>query len=142
MSHQIDAPPSTESLARRQELRDLSTRALVVGLVALAIVTAVAMWLMVALFDVLETRGAATDRRSPLVETGVQPPQPRLETTQGGVLSQLRALEQVQLTTYGWVDRQEGIARVPIERAMELLAAGAAEVDADAEAAADPQEVR
>jgi hypothetical protein len=33
-------------------------------------------------------------------------------------------LEQVMqhLSTYGWVDRQNGTARIPIERAMDIIA--------------------
>ena len=31
------------------------------------------------------------------------------------------ASQQSLLTSYGWTDRQKGVARIPIERAMELL---------------------
>jgi hypothetical protein len=37
--------------------------------------------------------------------------------------ARLRAEEHERLTTYGWVDREHQIARMPIERAMDLLAA-------------------
>ena len=33
----------------------------------------------------------------------------------------MRAREDAVLTTYGWVDRNTGVARIPIERAMDLL---------------------
>ena len=33
----------------------------------------------------------------------------------------MRALEDAQLNDYGWVDRQRGIAAIPIKRAMELV---------------------
>ena len=36
-------------------------------------------------------------------------------------LKQLHATENAVLTTYGWVDRQKGLVRIPIDRAMELL---------------------
>ena len=38
-------------------------------------------------------------------------------------LAALRAEETHTLTTYGWVDAQAGIVRIPIDRAMELLVA-------------------
>lgn len=45
-------------------------------------------------------------------------------------LMELRAGQQHNLTTYGWVDRDKGIVRIPIDRAIELtvqeLASGAA----------------
>ncbi len=35
-------------------------------------------------------------------------------------LSELRAKEQLMATTYGWLDRKEGIIRLPIDRSLEL----------------------
>jgi hypothetical protein len=35
-------------------------------------------------------------------------------------LNELRQKEQVQATSYGWVDQPNGVARLPIDRAMEL----------------------
>lgn len=41
-------------------------------------------------------------------------------------LEELRTREQEELTTYGWVDKEKGTVRIPIERAMELVARDAA----------------
>ena len=38
-------------------------------------------------------------------------------------LKDLHAREHEELTTYGWVDKEAGTVRIPIERAMELVAA-------------------
>jgi hypothetical protein len=46
---------------------------------------------------------------------------PTPEVAPDEALKQLRATEDAILTTYGWVDRQNGIAHIPIDRAMELL---------------------
>ena len=35
-------------------------------------------------------------------------------------LQELRAGEQTELTTYGWIDQKSGVIRLPIDRAMEL----------------------
>jgi len=51
------------------------------------------------------------------------PPEPRLEVSEPTDLAAMRAAEDQILDTYGWVDRQHGIVRIPIERAMDLLAA-------------------
>ncbi len=48
-------------------------------------------------------------------------PQPRLLVTPGASLAELRAAEEADLNSYGWVDRKAGIARIPIDRAMQLL---------------------
>jgi hypothetical protein len=50
------------------------------------------------------------------------PPAPQLQPDPVRDLATLREREQEALTTYGWVDRNQGIARIPIERAMQLLA--------------------
>ena len=36
-------------------------------------------------------------------------------------LRDLRAHEQTELTTYGWVDQKSGVVHIPIDRAMDLL---------------------
>ena len=41
-------------------------------------------------------------------------------------LEALRAQEAAALGTYGWVDKEKGVVRVPIDRAMELVAQEAA----------------
>jgi hypothetical protein len=40
------------------------------------------------------------------------------------VLAQLRQREERLLTTYGWVDRDAGLVRIPIDEAMRLVAEG------------------
>ncbi len=48
-------------------------------------------------------------------------PQPRLEVKPGANLAELRAAEDADLNSYGWIDRKNGTIRIPIERAMQLL---------------------
>jgi hypothetical protein len=49
------------------------------------------------------------------------PPAPRLQTDPPVDLQGLRASEELRLRSYGWVNREQGIARIPIDRAMDLL---------------------
>ncbi len=51
-------------------------------------------------------------------------PEPRLQIDAGAELQAFRAEKRSQLNTYGWVDRDAGIAHIPIRRAMELMASG------------------
>jgi len=51
------------------------------------------------------------------------PPSPHLQTAPGLDLQTLRSHETALLTTYGWGDRSRGVVRIPIDRAMALLAA-------------------
>jgi hypothetical protein len=59
--------------------------------------------------------------------TGVErdvprPPPPALETKPKLTLQTQRSREDALLTSYGWVDQEHRTARIPIERAMQLLA--------------------
>jgi hypothetical protein len=57
---------------------------------------------------------------SPFDTTRTLPPAPRLQVMPAEHLKVYRAEEDVQLNTYGWVDKGAGIVHIPIERAMEL----------------------
>ncbi|HSP99991.1 MAG TPA: hypothetical protein VL049_22435 [Candidatus Dormibacteraeota bacterium] len=50
------------------------------------------------------------------------PPEPRLQTHPLKDLEELRQAETEQLTTYGWVDKSAGTVRIPIDRAIDILA--------------------
>lgn len=50
-------------------------------------------------------------------------PQPRLETDERGQIYKFRMDEEQKLHSYGWVDQNAGVMRIPIDRAMELIAA-------------------
>ena len=56
------------------------------------------------------------------------PDQPDLPDDPGAkpaaeVLAGVRARDRATLTTYGWVDREKGVVRLPIDLAIELLIA-------------------
>lgn len=48
-------------------------------------------------------------------------PPPHLQVSQRDNLAALRAREEIELSTYGWVDRTAGVVRIPIDRAMALV---------------------
>jgi hypothetical protein len=49
-------------------------------------------------------------------------PQPRLETNETIEINKFRLQEEQTLNSYGWVDQEAGVVRIPIDRAMELMA--------------------
>jgi hypothetical protein len=51
------------------------------------------------------------------------PPEPRIQPSPRADLQQMRASEDGQLNSYGWVDRQKSIVRIPIDRAIAIVAA-------------------
>jgi hypothetical protein len=49
------------------------------------------------------------------------PPSPRIQSNPGADMQSYSQSQQNLLNTYAWVDRQNGIVRMPIDRAMELV---------------------
>lgn len=101
----------------------ISYRGLVWFAVVLTIITLVCQALMFGLFWVMERRAIGTDvQRAPLAAPPLQqPPGPTLLTDEPSNLRTFRQAEEAALTTYGWVDKNAGTMRIPIDRAKELL---------------------
>lgn len=66
-----------------------------------------------------DTRHLSTDYKDYLKQNF---PSPQLEIDERTQLDQIRLKEEETLATYGWVDQKAGIVRIPIERAMDLIA--------------------
>jgi hypothetical protein len=54
--------------------------------------------------------------------TPPQPPQPRLETAPRLDLQAMHEAEDTILNSYAWVDQSKGVVRIPIAKAIDLLA--------------------
>ena len=121
MNSMHDAPKPDGS---GYEPRDITLRPILLAGVALIAGLVGSMGLMDGLLSHLrQTEAAASPKASPLAGYGPQtPPEPRLQTDPAGDLRTLRADEQARLQGYGWADQSKTIVRIPIERAMELLA--------------------
>ena len=93
-----------------------------IGLILLCIFS---IGIIVGMFEYLLKRegGIAPTRVEGVSQDARQlPPEPRLEETPVSDLQEMRAAEDKILNTYGWVDESNGIVRVPIARAIDLLA--------------------
>ncbi len=119
-------PKSGErALARGHEDRDVSLRPIVIASLGLAALILVAVAAMRLLFVYnLDRTAKLSEPANPLaVASGERlPPEPRLLPHPVEQLQQLRAEEKSTLESYGWVDRSKGVVRIPVERAMELVA--------------------
>ena len=49
------------------------------------------------------------------------PPEPRLQANPKQDLRDLRESEDALLKSYGWVDKNNGVVRIPIDEAMKLV---------------------
>lgn len=112
-----------EQQEARHESYSLNVRPLVLFGVGLALLIGVSFLLMERLFEYFGTQQAEVAAPlSPSAGERQPPPEPRLQVTPQTDFQQLRAAEDTVLNSYGWVNREAGIVRIPIDRAIELLA--------------------
>jgi hypothetical protein len=99
-----------------------------VGLLVTGVVVSIVVWLLFRYLSGGETRAgtpqypsATTTSRGvpPLVQERL-PPEPRLQVHPREDLIDLRRHEDEILDSYGWVDKNAGLVRIPIEEAMRI----------------------
>ncbi len=112
------------------EASDVSIESVVKFGIGLLVSTAAVCLLLWGLFHYFAVREEKTELppASRVVGPGNKlPPEPRLQGAPGHEvhpiqeLKDLRAAEDALLNSYGWVDRNAGTVRIPIEKAMEKL---------------------
>ena len=116
-----DEPPQKQD-ATGHETRDINARAVAwfgLGLViTFLLIFLMARWLL-GIFGAQHSVGTAVSQIS---GQRMPPPQPRLQTNSTGDMARFREWENGILTNYSWMDRPAGVVRIPIERAMDIIA--------------------
>jgi hypothetical protein len=90
-----------------------------VGLLVVVVVAVLASW---AFFDLLAAKAARRDTPPSPFVSKEPPPEPRLLVNEPADLKAVRREEEQVLDSYAWVDKARGIVRIPVARAMELVA--------------------
>jgi hypothetical protein len=113
--------PSHDSA--HHEASDIDLRGVLrfgLGLLVVGIVIHLAVWLLFLYFADRAT--SSTGPQYPLAkgQENRLPPEPRLQTNPRQDLRDLRASEDAILNSYGWVDKNTGTMRIPIDEAMKL----------------------
>jgi hypothetical protein len=115
-------PPARDNPDVAHEQSDVNIRGIVVFAVGLVVVAIV---IHIGLYRLLEFYREDAPRETP-VAVAPRPEEqvaaPRLRIAPRADLAEMRAAEERQLTTYGWLDKEKRSVRIPIDRAMELLA--------------------
>jgi hypothetical protein len=89
------------------------------ALVGILAVVSIGVWW---LYQYFRTADERRDVRRSLVEAGPPvPPQPRLQVDPKAEFQEYLLEQRRILSTYGWISREQGTVRIPIERAMELI---------------------
>ena len=110
------------------EHSDISARPIVLAGIGLALALVVVAGVSLGLYDLFAARAARlSPPPNPLAAAEGQrlPPEPRLQVHPVKDLRELREAESNLLDHYGWIDKNAGIVRIPVARAIDLLAARA-----------------
>jgi len=141
MSEHDDHDGGSASGRRGYELSDISTKVAVVSAAALVIagiLVHVFVWLLYVSFG--QAASASYSPQYPLAAAGAPPlpAAPVLQVKPREDLKRLVTEEETLLHSTDWVDRNAGIVRIPIERAMQLVIERGLPVRAETGTAAAP----
>jgi len=92
------------------------------GLVLLVALSFAGMWTF---SKVLKARSVARDPEPlPVAEANAPRPRPRaaLQADPTADMAKFAKEEEAAVTSYAWVDRANGVAQIPVERALEIVA--------------------
>jgi len=91
------------------------------GLFVVAVIVHLLVWVLFGYLSGRETRLGAREHPLALTRETQLPPEPRLQIHPREDLRDLRAHEDEVLTSYGWVNKNTGVVRIPIEEAMKIV---------------------
>ena len=103
--------------------KDISLLAIAKFSAGITIFTVLTFWGAKVLLLKMEKNTAALD--NPASQFGldrVVPPLPHLLVNEKHTLDEQRAIDHQALTTYGWIDQNAGVVRIPVENAMDIIA--------------------
>ena len=104
---------------------EIHVRAVLGALVGLALLVAVSFAAMWTFSKVLKSRSIARDPQPlPVAEANQPRPRPRaaLQADPTADMARFAKEEEAALTSYAWVDRARGVAQIPVERALDIVA--------------------
>lgn len=128
---QSEAQRSTaprESLERKHEVSEKRVRNVLIIGCAAAFLTGLSLAVCGALMDHLARNRPMQNMRALgiIIAPDLTPltrfPKPNLDIDDDHAeMTALRAAQKAKLNSYGWIDRSNGIVRIPIDRAMDLI---------------------
>jgi hypothetical protein len=107
----------------RHETSDVNVRgifAFAAALLVTGILIHVVVWVLFRYLTVRETPHVPPQYPLAAAQQNRLPPEPRLQINPRQDLRDLRAHEDDILNSYGWVDKNAGVVRIPIDHAMKL----------------------
>jgi hypothetical protein len=118
MSEQPHTHPESHHEESDVDFRGIMTFA--GGLIAVAVFVSFLIFGIFRFFDGREGVKVAAEFPLAAEQGHHEPPEPRLQTDPRQDMADLRAREDDLLGSYGWVDKNAGVVRIPIDAAMKL----------------------
>jgi hypothetical protein len=118
-SHPDDNPQVSYE---RKDINIVQITGFGIGLLIACMVTVFGMWVLFEYFAGREDKVNPAVPHMMEAEKPQLPPLPRLQPDPPKELKDMRANEEMLLNSYGWVDQSKGIAHIPIDQAMNVVA--------------------
>lgn len=117
----IHEPPAEDSIRAGHEVRDVNIRVLLWLGAAVAGGVIIVLIVLQLLLSGLESSASEADPELSPLASEPATAAPRLQSTPVHDYLEYRRQQEETLNSYGWVDRQKEVVRVPVSRAMELI---------------------
>ncbi len=92
-----------------------------VGLFVLAAIVHLFLWWLLGVYEGQHDRAQTQAYPMAAGQQDRLPPTPRFQENPQHELQELRAKQKALLEGYGWVNKEAGVARIPIEEAMRMV---------------------
>jgi hypothetical protein len=106
---------------RGHETSDASIRNLIIFGVGLSLLVIAGLVVSGVVFHYFVGHQGLGPPASPFENVRMLPPEPRLQVSAPKDLKLYKAAQGEILNSYGWVDQNAGVVRIPIDRAMDIL---------------------
>ncbi len=111
-----------EKKLKNYEESDVQFRGIFLSGVGLFAIIGFSFLLIIGLFNFLESwHGKPSKSISPLAESQQPPAGPRLQVDPELDLEQFKVIEDSLVNSYGWVQKEAGVVRIPLDEAMKVM---------------------
>jgi hypothetical protein len=126
MEEPVNYPTERESNPTvAHEETDADARAITrfgIALVLVLVLSQLALWWLFNSFTRRESKLSPPVSALVRAQAPTEPPEPRLQANPQADMRTMREREETVLNQYGWVDPNRGVVRIPIDRALDLVA--------------------
>jgi hypothetical protein len=121
MSELPDNPDNVEVVHEESDVNVGAILRFGAGLFVVAAVAHLFLWWLLGVYERQHERAQTQVYPMAAGQQDGRPPAPRLQDNPQQELRELRARQESLLNGYGWVDKEAGVARIPIEDAMKMV---------------------